>query len=262
MPSEDAQPRRDYLDRMFADVEKWSQRSQTHVGDVQPGSELAADTALSSKWRVGESAASAWSTSVDNLDAVKHMFETVVHPFAPYSLLRVAVENAAMSVWLLAPDDQGERITRRLRLAWWEIAEVETVMTLIGIMPPGKTPDEQRQQVKDVCRDAGLDQSVVCGRFAWQDVVTNAATSVAIDPPYLVEFIWRLCSGFAHGRDWARLAWLRREQTITSATDDGLISVAMTSDTDQMTAPVFATHQLLKAAARLYDQRRLAWKTH
>src|SRR5205823_6269469 len=56
----------------------------------------------------------------------------LLNMYAPYTLVRAALENASAAVWLLAPASRTERITRRLRLAALDLRSADKVATAMG----------------------------------------------------------------------------------------------------------------------------------
>lgn len=246
--------------RVFGDVEKWMEITGTKAPEIQPGSALDEDAQVSPNYQVAHTAWGSWMSAVDNLDALRQLLSQVVHPYAPYSLLRVAIENAALAVWLLHPDDSNERLTPRLRLAWDEVHDVEPLWRIApGSVAGRRTPEERRDEIKALATSAGLDVSRVCGRWSWASVVREAGGSTWLRAD-MVELKWRLCSGFSHSRDWARLSWLETEKLGEPV--DGVVTLRTTTDIRQVMTITVTAHALLREGKRLFDYRKLAFRTH
>jgi hypothetical protein len=73
-----------------------------------------------------------------------------------------------------------------------------------------RTAQERIDEIRSLAVQLGLDPHDVCGRFSYEKVVREAgeATRLSAD---MTAFLWRLTSGFAHGRYWATLSTLQRQ---------------------------------------------------
>ena len=67
----------------------------------------------------------------------------VIHMFAPYSLVRAALENASAAVWMLHPSGRATRICRRLRLAVTNIRNGAPDLTVTSGEPRSLTDAPQ-----------------------------------------------------------------------------------------------------------------------
>jgi hypothetical protein len=84
----------------------WRDRTErTRADDVQPGSSLLKDDEVTSPYLLSHAVRGALVSAVDHLDAFRALIQDahVVHPRATLTLLRAALENAALAVWLLGP---------------------------------------------------------------------------------------------------------------------------------------------------------------
>jgi hypothetical protein len=75
----------------------------------------------------------------------------------------------------------------------------------------------------------------------------------ATNLPMGVEFAWRLCSGFAHGRPWAYLGALDLEKLPLPSSD--VVNVRMSNRMDLALYPNLAAMRLLETLLGLYDLR-------
>ena len=80
----------------------------------------------------------ALTSSIDHLNTLQAlvMQARVLPARAPFTLLRAALENAAVAVWLLAPPNRNERVFRRLRLQWADAQDGQSAVELTGQAPP------------------------------------------------------------------------------------------------------------------------------
>jgi hypothetical protein len=77
-----------------------------------------------------------------------------INMYAPYSLVRSALENASAAVWMLSPPGRLDRLTRRLRFAAADIRNGEDAKRLTGRVGP-RTEDERMDQVRNIARAQG-----------------------------------------------------------------------------------------------------------
>lgn len=244
-------------DTIWDVVARWSEE---YPPAIQTGSASDDDRVLAPGWEASTAAWDAWLGAVDHLEALGDLLEKVrvVHTFAPWSLLRNAMENSSLSIWLLQPDSAEERLTRRLRVAWADWGDVVEVQKRLAPENTGDAASAFRDGIKTLAREHDLDLSVVCGRWSWATVIREAATAADIATPTSAEYMWRLCSGFAHAREWARLAWLNVETTKPDA--DGQVGVDLSVEGSRLYPVLFLSFDLASAARRQIDRRRLLWR--
>lgn len=119
-------------------VDPWCAQTQqpSLTSAVQPGSAMAGDDTATDPFRVSTVAWHSITAAVDHIRCFRDSLitnrtpasiETLVRTHSQYTLLRAALENASLAVWLLAADDRAERITRRLRV---EAASIEAMARL------------------------------------------------------------------------------------------------------------------------------------
>ncbi len=243
-------------DTIWDVVARWSEE---HPPTIQPGSSADGDRNRCPSWDPFTAAWDAWQGAVDHLEALGDLVERsrTLYTFAPWSLLRVAIENAALAIWLLQPEDTDDRLQRRLRVAWGDWGDAATAERCLGRHEDGWGADH-RNRIKETGRQLDLDLSFICGKSSWVGVVREAATIGQIATPESTEMMWRLCSGFAHAREWSRIAWLDLE--VSSPDPAGRVDVAMNSNRDRLYDVLFVAFDLATEARRQLDRRRLAWR--
>lgn len=137
------------------------------------------------------------------------------HTFAPYTLIRGAIETASTALWILQDDEPRSVAVRALKLEYVDLLD-------------------QERAAKSVDPTAGLDEDLL-GHF--DDCLTrNGLTGgrVKSRPPGQLRIIeetskhfniprsgltWQMCSAAAHGR---KRAW--KLLTLFEAQDDGGVS--------------------------------------
>jgi hypothetical protein len=242
---------------MFAFLDKWLVlSSERRTPEVEPGSSLAGDAQRSPALQVAHAAWTAFTDSVDHLAALRTLLVETEAPLpvhAPFTLVRSAIENAATAVWLLAPQRRSERLRRRLKLAHHEVWESGQALKLLPAEFAGdRSVQEIQADIRALAVQLGLDPDDVAGRFSYEKVIWTAgeATGVGGDRSVLV---WRVGSGIAHGRDWARRMSARHLQVIT---EDDLISTQLTTDVGKVLSAAGYPFTFTNRALWLYEQRR------
>ncbi len=118
---------------------------RAHVGtaeaaDVTPGSPLAGDNRASRPFQLSHAAWYGTVHAVDNLQALRALtvrgeapsLQVMTYPYAAYPMLRAAIENAAVALWLLAPSNRDVRLTRRFRLLLQDARKGDVAAALLG----------------------------------------------------------------------------------------------------------------------------------
>lgn len=245
-------------DAMLATIENWLAMTGQTSPEVEAQSPLAGDARWSPELQVAHGAWSALAYAVDHLHAVKTLVADarVLHTHAPFTLLRSAIENAATAVWLLAPGPRTKRVSRRLKLAHheaWESGNVHKLMsaeTLAG----KRTAEERMTEIRGLATSLGISPSDVAGRFGYESVVRQAGEATGLGED-LAALLWRLCSGFAHGKYWASLSFLERQE-VPRAGEAGVLDVRLTTDIDRILTVTQVPFLFTDRALQLYEQRR------
>jgi hypothetical protein len=87
---------------MFATIDEWVSVSSQPTPEAEPGSALAGDARKSPNLQVGHAAWNGVSHSIDHLHALRALMldARILNIYAPFTLVRSAMENAATAVWL------------------------------------------------------------------------------------------------------------------------------------------------------------------
>src|SRR5690349_19954628 len=95
----------------------WQERCDSDSAwDAAPGSAMFRDDAATAPMPTSHLAQSGLLAAVDNLQALTALTvqHRTIHAYAPATLARAVLECASMTVWLLEPEHQEERIVRTL----------------------------------------------------------------------------------------------------------------------------------------------------
>ncbi|MEU2043640.1 hypothetical protein [Nocardia niwae] len=218
---------------------------------VMPGSSLAGDDSASSPYQVSHVVRASMTAGVDHLHALKVLVRDarVLHNLAPFSLARGALENLSLAYWVLHPAQRDVRVERALR--WWaqNYKDGERACAPRGIANSAAEPKLLKLEAVAQQRP-GITSRIRNGHTSTDAV---AYTQTHAKQARSVQFAWQLCSGFAHGRAWARLGASDRELDTTS--EPGVVLLKLTaSETNVAYVAVEALH-LLADVLRTYDLR-------
>lgn len=166
------------------------------------------------------------------------------------------MENAALAVWLLGPDDRKTRLTRQLHLTYEDMNQDSAAYGLLATAPARQPSGEVRKrEILNLARSLDLDPGAVGGKFGYERIVRRAAehTNITSDT---AAYVWRLCSGYSHGRQWASLQALNRE--VKDSGVEGIATVRFTTSVEQVMLLASYVVVLNNKALSLYEQRRLS----
>lgn len=244
-----------HVARALRQINGWQKATSQPSPVVEPGSSLSGDDAKVPTLQVSSAAYQCFTHAVDHLHAVQALlFEAkVIHTYAPYSLLRAAVEAAGEAIWLLEPSSRQERIRRCLKRAYENVSKGKEFMELSGLQPSGRSHAERVREIRDLATQHGLDPNDVCGRWSTQRQLKYVDEVVGDDDEALAQNLWQICSGFAHGREWATLGLL--ERTVHSQVGN-VVQLRLSSSTEVLLNMLYMTTLLTGKAKGLYDIRR------
>ncbi|MFI5558549.1 hypothetical protein ACIA2T_04655 [Amycolatopsis japonica] len=249
----------DVLSVLFKQVDAVEQRLKGDTS-VMAGSSLRSDDEAVTPHRLSSTARQALGSSVLHFVALRALVEGKVMPGpACFTLMRAALENAAIAVWLLAPESRDERIFRLLRLHWADSED-----ELNGSRELGMVPNTLRQQRKADLRTlghaAGLSSDQVnclaSGKVSFTSIVRTAGDEAAIPDmsgQRAVRF-WMAASGVTHARSWAAEMFLTRRQLSGKGDNEATLPPAIPDEWLAMVASIGA--QLLTKGAALFERGR------
>lgn len=249
------------LSRLFDGVEKWLKRRETAVAVVQAGSRTADDDAALNPYHLSHAVETALSHSLDHLHALRTSVveAQTIHMVAPFTLMRAALENAALAAWLVLPQEREDRIRRRLQLAIEDAHDGYQVRQLTESSMSGESFEQRRERLVCIGVAQGLSRdSLLGGKPKWRSIVreAGAASRLGADD---AEVLWRLCSGFTHGRMWSMLAALTR--TAVSEADN-VFEMRLNAPASGVLYVVKGAADMFASASSLHDRHRLRFTEH
>lgn len=246
------------LAQIFELVEVWDKR----VGDGYPApldrSSLARDDQKTDPFQISHAVGAALTSSIDHLNTLHAvvMKAHVLPARGPFTLLRAALENAAVPVWLLGHPNRKERVLRRLRLQWADVHDGHSAAELTDQTPP-RSRDERKKQLQDLARDCDLSieqvNQVASRQVSWNDIVSGAGQYAPSLDKDVVLLTWKLCSGIAHARPWAVLGLLERREI--SRTASNVLNLHISASDSAVWLFTAVTVLMIRDAWFLFDQR-------
>jgi len=205
------------LGPLFDEIDRWMNRGPDWY-EVQAGSSLAGDDAATNPHHLSHLVVHAVAVAVDHLHCLRTVIGSAgaLHLYAPYGLLRPAIEGGAVGVWLLESASRDTRIKRCLRLANQDIADSEEIKAILK-STHGLTKEQRIGRLRGIAVNRGLDLSSVLGRYGVEGVVRAAAESTASGLGDAMVVLWKVCSGIAHTRTFASFAVSQWEEVNRTA---------------------------------------------
>jgi hypothetical protein len=250
----------------FVLLDKWLGRDEDPIlTAVQPGSRTAGDDRLTDPHRLSHQVLTSLAHGIDHLHAFRSLVVKAeeLHLYAPFSLMRGALENACTALWLLHPDDEATRAQRCLQLAAADVKHGEEARALTGERDAAGAERlaRRRNRIGDLAEAAGLRRDVIATAPGRARIVRESAAATTFDGDTL-ELVWRTCSGLAHGQQWATLGMLERESVVDADGDPDVVRLQLSASGDSLVLMTKTITLLIDRAWRLYDRHRLAWRTH
>jgi hypothetical protein len=220
---------------------------------VQPGSALYGDDLRSTPYHVSHDVNRLLGVGFQHVHALGCLIRSgALHPSAPFTLARAAIETGAMAYWVLEPAARSDRILRRLQLARKDIMDGDSAATGAGI-PVNRTRDVRLTELEDLADS-------VCGTRTIPGlnpsaIVEQVEAQLAPDQRMHQLLAWKVCSGFTHGRLWPETSLLKQE---VIQTDGDVVRLRLTNDLSRVLWVATAGWRVLNAATRLYDRRNQA----
>ena len=241
--------------RVLGEAEAWAARTAAEAARLRPapGSSLRGDDDQAFPYALSHAVWDALDHAVDHLTCLQALLRDarVIHRFAPYALVRGALENACAAVWMLEPPRRADRLARRLRLAIDDVRNGEQARQLTGQQGP-RSKQDRLDQIAAIAARAGLDEQALKNRVSYTEIVKAVDASGV--PGSLIEFSWKICSGLTHGDSWA--AWSASRMTqMTSPVRDGVATLKMEASLSLLMQMTTLAVRLTGRGWQLHDQR-------
>lgn len=240
------------LVRMFDDIDHTQatlDNADSRHFDVHPRSPLAADNRKTDPFQVSHEAAHLTVNAVGHLHAIGCLIREskALHNGPPFALARASIESSASVVWMLSPANRSTRIKRRLSLALQDAYDADKAAREIGNQ--NTTLNARLDRLTEIVRTATGDREIP--RLWTTTVVKEAEAAAGVG--FRPMLVWRVGSGFSHGRLWTDISMLDREEFPTD--EAGVVRARLSNNLTRVWWACRAAHEMLLAASRLYRQR-------
>jgi hypothetical protein len=242
--------------RLLQEIDPWLERcagATPGFKEADAGSPLRGDDHRVHPYETSHAVWGALSHGVDHLHALRSQVREgrAIHNYAPYTLLRTAIENSSVAVWLLAPASRPNRIMRRLRYASTDIKSGEDVKKLIG-HAGRRTEAERFDQIRDLATHAQIDPNLAVKPIGFRGIVEAAGEETEFGGK-LMRVFWHMGSGIAHGDLWATISV--PETVELPGAPAGMRHLRVTAGMDGLLTMTLAAMALTTKGWGLYDLR-------
>lgn len=190
--------------------------------NIVPHSDMANDDGQLGEYTQSSLAELLLASAAEQLLLIGVSVKSILPAFAFYSLIRVSIELTSSAIWLLTPNDPQTRIKRRLSLELHYLGDFKTAAR------DSHSPEAVRDWESDASdHDRRISAVIRANRITLDQVkkerpvVTNMVregSQLAVESsgdsngigPLAYLQVWRVSSGYAHGRDWARAVFSSR----------------------------------------------------
>lgn len=225
------------------------------LGEIAPDSLLAGDDRDLTGFWVSMVVTNGITASLDHVVTLRDIVTRdrgTITLNAPWTLLRAAVESAAMAVWVMESRQRATRRGRALRLWHYDFGQRQLWEDDTGRVPPpkGSSGKDRAKEVLVLGTALGIKPTQVSTDINYADIVGHGAVAVGLDRTE-ARARWREASAFAHGRSWPLLA-------LTSPTAaqeiEGGFGLSLTLDEDRLRPLADLVQDLLSGAVTRYAE--------
>jgi hypothetical protein len=199
--------------RVLSETEAWAARTNAEAPRLRPApcSSLRGDDDRTHPYELSHTVWRHLSNAVDHLSCLQALLgdAKVIHMYAPFTLVRGALENACGAVWLLQPARRKERLARRFRLVIGDMRHEVQAGQLMGQAGP-QSGQGRVDEIRAIADRAGVDGAALKGGASYTEIVQ--AVDENGPPGSMILLSWKVCSGFAHGDWWTTKNASRRTQ--------------------------------------------------
>jgi len=255
------------LDGLLARISDFEERDRTGYFNVEARSALAIDDLWAYPLRMSGSASLAINAAIDHLRTIRLLIEAQSLPWiAIFTLMRSAIETAAIAIWLLQEDDRDARLWRLLQLEWGEIADVQKLMANLG---RELSPSRERREelvLRPLARRPSIGSEAdlrrrgpsITEKIGLAQVTVNSCIPREGRPDRMVLALWQGMSGLTHGRSYAAQLLLDREE-LGYEPDTGAVDVRFTTGVRSLVGALRVAIDVVDVALRLFGARKVAW---
>ncbi|MDP9933826.1 hypothetical protein J2T11_000150 [Paenarthrobacter nicotinovorans] len=212
----------------FVSFREW-EATLSQYSTVQHSSPLSTDDAALQSFPVSQFAYAQLVVAFGCLQSLRQMMvdedgeniHVTSGPYGPYTLIRNALDSAACALWLLEPANSKLRIKRRIMVQMGEIHLAFQFRQEMNL-PSHQWNRDYRARMQEVADQANIGTFDV-SRNKMPQTTSMLKSLERLNTAPLISWLgaWQLCSGHAHGKQWATLMSNELTEIARSATDLG-----------------------------------------
>jgi hypothetical protein len=234
----------------FKRIDEWHKAGQ-NVSNEAPGSLLNVVDTMTEPLQVSHLLGYLLHTAIDHLHALKSQLVEAKsqHTFAPFTLIRGAIEASSTALWILQDDVPLNVVRRSLTLEHMNLADQRRATRTID--PKADYDEDRLEMLRGVLNRNGMKLHEVKDPIQITKLIQDSAKCFALPNSYLT---WQMCSAAAHGRPWAR-----QHLTLFEVHDDDGFSKTLGG---QLSSNELAMAISLHTACEVFDKALVVRRTH
>lgn len=249
------------LQKLLEDIDRLAGLDDQGFFDLEPGSALYLDDVAIYPLKTSALARITILAAIDELITIRDLVRTGVIPMMGMGpLLRAALETACIAIYLLNPEDRRNRVLRSLREEYFEIKDHESV---VADLQPEATVNRSGKEDQLRRALAGLAEGP-----SWHEITHNKQTITAkitaAEPTieqlqqrgrgeHTIRGYWQVFSGLTHGRQYAAMEVLDREE-LAYDEETGTVTARLTFSLRALVGTLRVVLDAVDTALRLYGQ--------
>ncbi|MEV0948999.1 hypothetical protein [Promicromonospora sp. NPDC050249] len=239
------------------DLDRWRLRAQ-RVEKPERGSDLAIDDEIFPHMAVSQLARTSLVLAGEHLRLALDVIKAgQIYPSSHFTVLRGALVGASQAVWVLAPEDRGQRCERALTVLAEMYAQMDKYYGLLATTQLDATDraslDDQRSWLSE--RQAGV-AAIRTGRAS---LILTDLIGAASDHAFAnrasreaVRRLWREMSADAHVLGWSLF---QRSSFGPPDRRTGIGEGHASGSLEHVAEPFLASYRLLRCGWSLFDRR-------
>ena len=184
----------------FKRIDGWHEAGQ-NVPNEAPGSFLDIVDTMTEPLQTSHLLGYLLHTAIDHLHALKTQLVEAKsqHTFAPFTLIRGAIEASSTALWILQDDVPMKVVKRSLILEHMNLADQRRATRTVD--PKADYDEDRLEMLRGALNRNGMKLQEVKDPVQFTKIIQKSAECFALPNSYLT---WQMCSAAAHGRPWAR----------------------------------------------------------
>jgi hypothetical protein len=190
--------------------------------DVLDGSQMALDDSETDPHQMAHVIQGPLNNAIEHLHATAALVRktALLHNGPPFTLCRTAVESAATAYWMLVPTERKQRLKNHLIYVRQDTFDYEQVSHLVAERMKQRKKTDTFGQRRDWAVKAKEKHHItgLPNKLEYERMIVEVDKAIALqdggENDHHIETYWKTASAFGHGRQWAMLNVLVREEVV------------------------------------------------